>query len=102
MSAAAIETPSGKGAGDENFPVGSFLLPKRLRPHVATYYAFARAIDDIADHPDATPEEKLARLDAMDRAVRSRIASLQRVVPEGSREWEVLYRKYTEELSRRR
>ena len=39
---------------------------------------------------------------ALDRAVRSRIASLQRQVPEGSREWEVLYRKYTEELSRRR
>lgn len=33
----AVETPSGKGAGDENFPVGSFLLPKRLRPHVATF-----------------------------------------------------------------
>jgi hypothetical protein len=39
---------------------------------------------------------------ALDRAVRSRIASLQRPVPEGGREWEVLYRKYTEELSRRR
>jgi uncharacterized protein len=39
---------------------------------------------------------------ALDRAVRSRIASLQRQVPEGSREWEVLYRKYSEELSRRR
>lgn len=39
---------------------------------------------------------------ALDRAVRSRIASLQRQVPEGGREWEVLYRKYTEELSRRR
>jgi hypothetical protein len=39
---------------------------------------------------------------ALDRAVRSRIASLQRVVPEGGREWEILYRKYTEELSRRR
>ena len=39
---------------------------------------------------------------ALDRAVRSRIASLQRVVPEGGREWEVLYRKYSEELSRRR
>ncbi|HXC52448.1 MAG TPA: DUF507 family protein [Candidatus Limnocylindrales bacterium] len=39
---------------------------------------------------------------ALDRAVRSRIASLQRTVPEGGREWEVLYRKYTEELSRRR
>jgi len=64
-----IETPSGKGAGDENFPVGSFLLPRRLRPHVATYYAFARAIDDIADNPQATPEEKLVRLDAMERAL---------------------------------
>ena len=40
--------------------------------------------------------------DALDRAVRARIASLQRPVPEGSREWEVLYRKYTEELSRKR
>ena len=39
---------------------------------------------------------------ALDRAVRARIASLQRPVPEGGREWEVLYRKYTEELSRRR
>lgn len=39
---------------------------------------------------------------ALDRAVRSRIASLKRQVPEGGREWEVLYRKYTEELSRRR
>ena len=40
----AVETPSGKHAGTENFPVGSWLLPARLRPHVATYYAFARAI----------------------------------------------------------
>lgn len=39
---------------------------------------------------------------ALDRAVRARIASLQRQVPENGREWEVLYRKYTEELSRRR
>lgn len=32
-----IETASGKSAGDENFPVGSWLLPARLRPHVATF-----------------------------------------------------------------
>ncbi len=68
-ASAAIETPSGKSAGDENFPVGSFLLPKRLRPHVALYYAFARAIDDIADNPDLAPDEKIARLDAMDQAL---------------------------------
>jgi arylformamidase len=65
----SVETPSGKGAGDENFPVGSFLIARPLRPHVAAYYAFARAIDDIADNPELAPEEKLERLDAMDRAL---------------------------------
>ncbi len=69
---ATPETPSGKGAGDENFPVGSFLLPKRLRPHVATYYAFARAIDDIADNPDLTPQEKILRLHGFDAALQGK------------------------------
>jgi squalene synthase HpnC len=73
--AAGIETPSGKGVGDENFPVGSFLLPARLRPHVARYYAFARAIDDIADNPDLAAEDKVARLDRMAAAVLGRTAS---------------------------
>lgn len=68
--ARAAETPSGKGAGDENFPVGSFLLPKRLRPHVATYYAFARAIDDIADNGALAPDDKIARLKAFDAALK--------------------------------
>ena len=63
------ETPSGKGAKDENFPVGSFLLPKHLRPHVAKYYDFARAIDDIADNPDLAPDEKIKRLRAFDGAL---------------------------------
>ena len=66
---AIVETPSGKGSGDENFPVGSFLLPKRLRPQVAIFYAYARAIDDIADNPKLAPEDKVARLDGFDRAL---------------------------------
>jgi len=65
----AVEKPSGKGHRDENFPVGSFLLPKRLRPHVMTFYAFARAIDDIADDPELAPEEKIRRLKGMDAAL---------------------------------
>ena len=69
-SSSAIETPSGKGAGDENFPVGSFLLPKHLRPHVAKYYAFARAIDDIADDPELRSIEKTERLEGFGRAIR--------------------------------
>src|ERR1700761_4265964 len=65
----ALETPSGKGAGDENFPVGSWLLPRALRPHVAVFYAFARAIDDIADNPNLNPDEKIARLAQLARAL---------------------------------
>ncbi|MBA2602548.1 MAG: squalene/phytoene synthase family protein, partial [Acidobacteria bacterium] len=29
----------------ENFPVASFLLPKRMRPGIAAIYAFARCAD---------------------------------------------------------
>ncbi|MEN3976711.1 squalene synthase HpnC [Emcibacter sp. SYSU 3D8] len=65
-----VETPSGKNAASENFPVGSFLLPKALRPHVAVFYAFARAIDDVADNPSLAPGDKMARLDGFAAAVR--------------------------------
>jgi len=68
--ASGLETPSGKGAADENFPVGSFLLPKRLRPHVAAYYAFARAIDDIADNGGLPAEDRIARLKTFNAALR--------------------------------
>ena len=67
--AVAVETPSGKSAADENFPVGSWLLPARLRPHIATFYAYARAIDDIADNPALNPDDKIERLDGFARAV---------------------------------
>jgi len=63
------ETPSGKGTKDENFPVGSVLLPRVLRPHVAAFYAFARAIDDIADNPALSPEDKIERLEGFDQAL---------------------------------
>ena len=69
---APAETPSGKGAADENFPVGSWLLPARLRPHVARFYAFARAIDDIADNPDLAPDDKVRRLDRFEAAITGR------------------------------
>lgn len=40
--------------------------------------------------------------DEADQAAREKVASLKRGVAEGSREWEILYRKYVEEeLSRR-
>lgn len=33
----------------ENFPVGSWLVPKAQRPHIWRIYAFARVADDLAD-----------------------------------------------------
>ncbi|MEM9811017.1 MAG: squalene synthase HpnC [Pseudomonadota bacterium] len=59
-----IDADSGKGAGDENFPVGSFLIAPPLRPHVAAYYNFARSADDIGDDHALSSEEKLFRLNA--------------------------------------
>ena len=67
--APSVETPSGKSVPDENFPIGSRLLPARLRPHVAAFHAYARAIDDIADNPDLEAADKIERLEGFARAV---------------------------------
>jgi len=60
-----VETPSGKGRSGENFPVGSWLIRRDLRPHVHAFYRFARNADDIADNPALSPDDKVRRLDRM-------------------------------------
>jgi farnesyl-diphosphate farnesyltransferase len=62
---ASVEAPSGKGRGDENFPVGSWLIRRDLRVHVHAFYRFARNADDIADSPALDAADKLRRLDRM-------------------------------------
>lgn len=49
----------------ENFPVGSLLVPRRLRPHVYSIYAFARTADDFADEGYDTPPGISERLQAL-------------------------------------
>ena len=51
----------------ENFPVASRLLPRRIRPHIAAVYAFARIADDIADEPGLEQTERLHLLDDWER-----------------------------------
>src|ERR1700754_4295710 len=49
----------------ENFPVGSVLVPKPLRKHFYSIYAFARTADDFADegHDEAHSDaERLSLL----------------------------------------
>src|SRR5436309_8119151 len=60
-----VEAPSGKGRGDENFPVGSWLIRRDLRAHVHAFYRCARNADDIADSPAPSDDEKVRRLDRM-------------------------------------
>ena len=54
---------------DENFPVASFLIAPHLRTPILSFYRFARAADDIADHPALSEEEKFARLDSLEQSL---------------------------------
>jgi squalene synthase HpnC len=46
------------------------MLPRRMRPHVAAVYAFARAADDFADEGDRTSAERLDLLDGWEFRLR--------------------------------
>ncbi|MDD3182829.1 MAG: squalene/phytoene synthase family protein [Alphaproteobacteria bacterium] len=63
-----IEVPSGKNESTENFPVTK-LVSAKYRPHVAAFYIFARAADDISDDLLLSAEEKQQRLDRFDAAL---------------------------------
>jgi phytoene synthase len=47
----------------ENFPVGSLLLPPRLRHPIALIYRFAREADDLADEGDVPAPARLEQLE---------------------------------------
>ena len=61
----------------ENFPVGSFFIPKKLRPHVHSIYAFARTADDFADEPGLSQSERLHRLSEWEQALDTCLESPQ-------------------------
>jgi squalene synthase HpnC len=56
----------GTGKTKENFPVASRLIAARLRPPILAYYRFARAADDVADHPTLEPALKFELLDGLE------------------------------------
>ena len=66
MSLDAAQHRSGKGSGDENFPVASWLVAKPHRRPILAFYEFVRIADDIADHATLPPDEKLAHLDSLE------------------------------------
>ena len=78
MSSVA-ELQSGKGHGDENFPVASFLIAPKNRAPVMAFYKFVRAADDVADNANTVPEQKLRLLEQM----RQSLVGDSDTVPEG-------------------
>ncbi len=65
----AKEIKRTKDADGENFPVGSNLIPAKLRPHVMAFYDFARTADDIADSTEIDTAEKLERLGKLEKVL---------------------------------
>jgi squalene synthase HpnC len=51
----------------ENFPVGSALVPRELRRHFFSIYAYSRSADDMADEGTVPVEERIAMLDDWER-----------------------------------
>jgi phytoene synthase len=61
--------PPSKAPGDENFPVASLLLARAHRASILAFYRYVREADDVADSDSLSPEEKIARLDALEAAL---------------------------------
>lgn len=59
---------SGKTHKDENFPVAK-LVTARHREPILAFYDFVRTADDVADHPQLTPSDKLCGLDALEQSL---------------------------------
>ena len=74
-----IETTLTKNHKQENFPVGSWLLSKEIRPQILVFYKFARAADDIADSPKLNPKEKIRRLNLFKAAIKGNKAIVSKV-----------------------
>jgi len=72
---------SGKTARDENFPVASVLINPRFRQPILSFYRFARAADDVADHPQLGEREKLAALDLLEATLLGRTDAAQDALP---------------------
>jgi squalene synthase HpnC len=53
-------------AAGENFPVGSVLFPRALRPHIRALYCYARMVDELGDAFDG---DRLAALDELEAQV---------------------------------
>jgi hydroxysqualene synthase len=77
----ASDAGSGKGHRNENFPVASRFIARRHRPTILSFYRFARAADDVADHPTLGADEKFALLDSLEATLLGRGDAEKEAIP---------------------
>jgi squalene synthase HpnC len=68
---ASIDAPAAQAvmarAATENFPVASWVLPRRVRSHLLAIYGFARLVDELGDSDELPPARRLLALDWLER-----------------------------------
>lgn len=81
MTAGPVWEAGEKTHRDENFPVASHLVSKRHRPVILAFYRFARAADDVADHPQLSEREKIERLDLFEDTLLGKTNAIEDALP---------------------
>ena len=82
----------------ENFPVATWFLPRRLRPHFYSIYVYCRIADDLGDEI-GDPQRALALLDDWERELEATYASPGVVIPSEARPSEARERESRPALS---
>ena len=81
MTAGPVWEAGEKTHRDENFPVASHLVSKQHRPPILAFYQFARAADDVADHPELSESEKIRRLDQFEETLLGKTDEIEDALP---------------------
>ena len=81
MTAGPVWEAGEKTHRDENFPVASHLVSKQYRPTILAFYRFARAADDVADHPQLSESEKIRKLDQFEDTLLGKTDDIEDALP---------------------
>lgn len=71
MSEEPLQLPTGSGARQSNLALALWCLPKSDRDDALVFYDFCRAVDDLADDPANSVEQKTSQLARWEQALQS-------------------------------
>ena len=81
MMAGPVWEAGEKTHRDENFPVASYLVSKQHRSVILAFYRFARAADDVADHPELSESDKIRKLDQFEETLLGKTDEIEDALP---------------------